>query len=326
MKKSSTAQVPASGALGATTALLPRPQLGWGDFHTVLAIAHHGSVATACNSLGMTHSTLLRKLDQIEHRLKTRLFDRARGRYAPTAAGAEIVQAARDFEPIATATEMRVKGQDLRPSGEVRVSAAPIVIEHLMVPVLAQFGSAFPEIQIELAALREHVSLRRREADVAIRIADTVPEWLVGRRLTEVQFKIFGPRRGMANVRLRSVAELARERRWVSFERDARDLKFDRWLADAVPDSSVVLRVDNFSNAATMVRAGLGIALLPAFVEAHLPDLRPLTAPISALQTPLWLVTHPELKDTTRVKVLMRAFGPALAHAVDLAQDEPRGD
>jgi DNA-binding transcriptional LysR family regulator len=321
-----TTQKTSAAALGADSPPLPRPQLAWTDFHTVLAIAQRGSVAKAYGALGMTHSTLLRKLEQIEHRLKTRLFERSRGRYTPTAAGAEIVQAARQFEPVAAATEMRVKGQDLRPSGEVRVSAAPIVIEHLLAPVLAQFGSAFPEIQIELAALREHVSLRRREADVAIRIADAVPEWLVGRKLTEVRFKIYGPQRGTASVRLRTVAELARERRWVSFERGARDLKFDRWLAGAVPESNVVLRVDNFSNAATMVRAGLGIALLPVFVEAHLPGLRPLTAPIAALQTPLWLVTHPELKDTTRIKVLMRAFGPALANAVDLAQDESSGD
>lgn len=324
MRRRAAPAAAVEAAVEATGTLSPRAQLGWSDFHTVLAIAQHGNVATACGPLGMTHSTLLRRLDQIEHRLKTRLFERSRGRYAPTAAGAEIVQAAREFEPIAAAAEMRVKGQDLRPSGEVRVSAAPIVIEQLLVPVLVQFGSAFPGIQIELAAQREHVSLRRREADVAIRIADAVPDWLVGRRLTEVQFKIYGPRRGMADAPVRSVAELARERRWVSFERGARDLKFDRWLAGSVPDASVVLRVDNFSNAATMVRAGLGIALLPAFVEAHLPDLRPLTAPIAALKTPLWLITHPELKDSTRVRVLMRAFGPALAHAVDQAQGESR--
>ncbi len=82
----------------------------------------------------------------------------------------------------------------------------------------------------------------------------------------------------------------------------------------------MVLRVDNFSHAATMVRAGLGIALLPVFVEACIDGLQPLSAPIAALQTPLWLITHPELKETTRVKVLLRAFGPALANAVNAAQ------
>lgn len=298
----------------------PRSQLAWSDFHTVLAIAQHGSVAQACPALGMTHSTLLRKLDQIESRLKARLFERARGRYTPTAAGAEIVEAARAFEPVAAATETRVKGLDLRPRGEVRVSAASVVIEHLMAPVLVQFASAFPEIQIELASTRDHVNLRRREAEVAIRIADAVSGWLVGRKLAELSFRIYGPAGGRGGVPLRPLPELARQRRWISFERDARDLKFDRWLAREVPESSVVLRVDDFSHAARLVRAGLGIALLPVFVEDQLDGLCPLTEPIEALRTPLWLITHPELMDTTRVKVLMRAFGPALANAATAAQ------
>lgn len=300
----------------------PRSQLAWSDFHTVLSIAHHGSVALACEAMAITHSTLLRKLDQIEHRLKTRLFHRSRGRYTPTEAGAEIVEAARSFEPVAAAAEMRVKGLDLRPRGEVRVTAAPIVIEHLLAPVLVQFASAFPEIQIELAATRDHVNLRRREAEVAIRIADTVPDWLVGRKLVDLKFRVYGPAAGRGRASLRPLPELARQRRWIGFERDARDLKFDRWLAREVPDASVVLRVDNFSHAATLVRAGLGIALLPVFVESRLDGLSPLTETVGALTTPLWLITHPELMDSMRVKVLMRAFGPALAHAASAAQQE----
>ena len=122
---------------------------------------------------------------------------------------------------------------------------------------------------------------------------------------------------------MRSVEELTHERRWIAFERDVRELKFDRWLDAQVPDASVVLRVDNFSHALRMVQAGLGIAVLPAFLEESVPQLLPLTGPIEALETPLWLLTHPELKNTMRIKVLLRAFGPALAHAVQAAQ-EPR--
>lgn len=292
----------------------------WTDFHLVLAVARESSVAKACITLGMTHSTLLRKLDQIETRLRTRLFERVRGRYTLTPAGHEIEQAARAFEPVARAAETRVLGQDLRPSGDVRVSVASIVVDYLLPPVLQQFATSFPEVQIELAVSRELVSLRRREADVAIRIADAIPDWLVGRKLADLEFKIYAQKRAGAPVRPRSVEELATERRWIGFERDARDLKFDRWLAAAVPDDSVVLRVDNFGNALTMVRAGLGIALLPAFLEGSVAELQPLSESIPALRTPLWLITHPELKNTTRVNVLMRAFAPALAHAAEAAQ------
>lgn len=297
-----------------------RPLLPWTDFHLVLAVARQRSVARACVGLGMTHSTLLRKLDQIESRLKARLFDRVRGQYALTPAGHEIEQAALAFEPIARAAETRVLGQDLAPSGQVRVAVASVVLDHLLPPVLAQFASAFPAVQIELAASRDHASLRRREADVAIRIADQVPDWLVGRQLAELQFQVFGVRRGPAASRLRPLSQLLAQRRWVALESDQRELKFDRWLAEQLPDENVVLRVDSFGHALTMVRAGLGIALLPSFVAASVADLVPLCAPIAALRTPLWLVTHPELKNTARVQVLMRAFGPALAHAVQQAQ------
>jgi len=197
-----------------------RSQVAWTDFHTVLVVAQYGIVARACGALGTTHSTLLRKLDQIEHRMRTRMFERTRGQYAPTAAGAEMVEVTRGFETLlAIAAETRISGQDLRPHGEVRVSAAPIVIDYLLAPALAQFGAAFPGIQIELSASRDHVSLRWREAEVAICIADTVPDWLVGRKLAHLRFRIYGSSRGGAILPLRAVCELTAGRRWISFER-----------------------------------------------------------------------------------------------------------
>ncbi len=308
-------------AAGTRTESAPpaRMRLAWSDFQVVLTVARLGSVAKASTALAVTHATLLRKLASIEQRLKSRLFDRVRGRYSLTAAGEEVAGAAERFEPLAREAELRVLGQDLRPSGQVRVAVAGIVIEHLLPPILSQFASAFPDVSIELVASREHVSLARREADVAIRVTDRVPDWLVGRKLAEIEFKVFGLRRRGLSSQLRSAAELSRQRRWICFERDARDLKFDRWLDVEVPDSSVVLRVDSFSHALTMVQAGLGIALLPAFLETTCPQLEALTPPIPGLQTPMWLVTHQELRNTMRVKVLMQAFGPALSHAVQSA-------
>lgn len=291
-----------------------RPSLPWSDFLVVHAIARHGSIAKATTSLGMSHATLLRRLEQIETRMQTPLFERVRGQYTLTAAGHEIDQAARAIEPIAMAAETRARGTDPRPSGEVRLNTSSIIATHLLPVVLAQFGTAFPEVRIELSTSRDHVNLRRRDADVALRIADTVPDWLVGRELGLLRFKVYARRSGRTAVALRDAAELSRQRRWIAFERDAVDQKFDRWLASQVEDSNVVLRVDNFTHAAAMARAGLGIALLPTFIEGSLVDLQPLTAPIAELDTPLWLVTHAELRNVPRIQVILRAFGPALAN------------
>ncbi len=258
----------------------------------MLAVARHGSVAKACVALGMTHSTLLRKLDSIESRLAAKLFERIRGRYTLTQAGHEIEQAAAAFESLAVAAETRVRGQDMRPSGDVRVAAASIVIEHLLPGVLAQFRSAFPEVTVELVASREHVSLSRREADVAIRVADQVPEWLIGRKLADLQFRIYGLSQGREKLPLVKLDELTRQRRWIGFERDARELKFDRWLATNVPESSVLLRVNGFGHALKMVQSGLGIAMLPMFLGEPAPELQALTEPIKVVANAA-LADHP---------------------------------
>lgn len=308
-----------------TPASITHARLSWSDFQLVWVVAQVGRLAHAAEAMAMSHVTLLRKLALIEDRLKARLFDRHRGRYMPTAAGEEIVEAARSMSPWAREAEMRVLGQDLRPSGQVRITAAGIIVGHLLPPVLARFGQDFPEVTLEFLTSRNHLSLARREADVALRVSDQVPDWLIGRKLANVDFKVFGLREpGEQPPRLRPFSALARQARWVSFESDARDLKFDRWLEDHVPDSSVALRVDSFEHALSMLRGGLGVALLPAFLEGRCPELQPLTASIPELRTPLWLITHKELRDTMRIKVVMQALGPALTQAIESGPESHR--
>ncbi len=296
---------------------LPRPQrqvLSWNDYLLVLEIARQGSVARAAQPLAMSHVTLLRKLDAIEARVKTRLFNRTRNRYVPTEAGEAVIEAAAAMAPLAQNAELRVLGKDLRPSGHVRVAVAGVVVEHLLPPVLKQFASAFPEVTMELVASRDHVSLARREADVAIRITDQIPDWLVGRLLGHMDFRVYTLRRRGLEPRLRDVQALVREgARWIGFEREATELKFDRWLNATVPAHQFVLHVDSFSHALTMLRAGLGVALLPTFVEASCADLQPLTPVVAELRTPMWVLTHQELRHSTRIKVLMQAVAPALS-------------
>ena len=131
---------------------------------------------------------------------------------------------------------------------------------------LFQFTTACPLVQIEFSASHEHFSLRRIGDDVAIRIADAVPYSPVGRRLGDVQFKVYELRRGRSRSFLREAKLWGLEPGWNGFERDARDLESERWLIEHVPPASVSLRVDVFSHELALGRAGLGRTLLSSFV------------------------------------------------------------
>src|SRR5512140_3073622 len=96
--------------------------LSWDDFRYVKAVAQGRSLASAADTLGVNHSTVFRRLAQIEGRLGSRLFERHRSGYTLTPCGEEMVRLAEQMENDIVGFEREVTGRDLRPSGELRVT------------------------------------------------------------------------------------------------------------------------------------------------------------------------------------------------------------
>ncbi|WP_236000613.1 helix-turn-helix domain-containing protein, partial [Bradyrhizobium uaiense] len=87
--------------------------LDWNDLRLVLAVAREGSLSGAARKLGVTHSTVFRRLGTIETAIGTRLFERFRDGYAPTPAGETAAASAARLEDEVLALERRLAGQDL---------------------------------------------------------------------------------------------------------------------------------------------------------------------------------------------------------------------
>lgn len=77
--------------------------------------------------------------------------------------------------------------------------------------------------------------------------------------------------------------------------------------------ANVKVRVDIFNATAAMLRTGIGIGLLPTFMEAAHPELVAVSEPIPELAAPIWMLTHPDLRQTARVRAFMQHVGDALA-------------
>ena len=86
-----------------------------------------------------------------------------------------------------------------------------------------------------------------------------------------------------------------------------------RWMREHLVPEQVRVRVDIFNAAAAMLRTGIGVAVLPTFMEERLPELVAVSEVIPALDVPLWMLTHPDLRGTARVKAFMRFVGDAVA-------------
>src|SRR5258705_6745364 len=105
--------------------------LSWDDFRYVKAIADTRSLAGAAESLGVNHSTVFRRLGQIEQQLGSRLFERGRSGYALTPCGEQMVQLAERMGQDLVSFERNATRQDLRPSGEFRLTTSDLALLHL---------------------------------------------------------------------------------------------------------------------------------------------------------------------------------------------------
>jgi DNA-binding transcriptional LysR family regulator len=275
--------------------------LSWDDFRYVKAIAETRSLAGAAEVLGVNHSTMFRRLGQVEHQLGSRLFERNRGGYALTPCGEEMVRLAERMDEDIVTFQRKVTGHDLRPSGELRITTNDTLLTHLLTEVLAAFHRAYPAIVLDLVVSNQSLNLSKRDADVAVRATDRPPEALVGRRVVGIAWAIHGPAGAADGFDVRE----ARRHDWVGFGDNLAGLKAARWLRENTGGERIVYRSNTVLGLAEAAAAGIGLALLPCFIGAAMPGLARLAPPDPALESGLWLLTHPDLRHTARVRAFL---------------------
>jgi DNA-binding transcriptional LysR family regulator len=280
----------------------------WNDLRLVLAVVREGTLSGAARGLGVTHSTVFRRLGAIEEQMGVRLFERFRDGYVPTPAGETAAQSATRLEDEVLALERKLSGQDLRPFGRVRITTTDTLSSILMRHVPAM-RALHPEIELEIAISNAMANLTRREAEIAIRPTPEPPEILVGRRVADIAHAIYGSR---AYLSRRDDKDLSTHD-WIGLDDALASTVIARWMHENVPAAHITCRVDALPALRAAAVAGLGLALLPCYVGDLASGLRRITP--KALAEPrsaLWLLTHDDLKRTARIRATLDFLAKAL--------------
>jgi DNA-binding transcriptional LysR family regulator len=290
--------------------------LAWDDFRLIDAIAATRNLPAAAAWLGIDHSTVFRRLKQVEALLGTPLFERHRAGYTLTSAGEEIAAlAARVDEDITTVTR-RLAGQVPAPSGEVRLATSDSILSDLLMPMLARLRQANPAIRLDVVTGNAALNLSRRDADVAVRATDAPPDTLVGRRAARIAWALYGA----------AGQERGHAPDWVCLGDNLSGLRVVREAQAMVPVERLVGRFDTVLGLAHAVAAGLGIGHLPCFLGDAWAGLERLATPEEAYATDLWLLTHPDLRNTPRIRAVLDSLAESIAEKRPLIEGRaPRG-
>jgi len=284
----------------------PFKNLAWDDFRLIKAIADARGLPAAAAEIGVNHSTVFRRLGQIEEALGVKLFERHRTGYALTPAGEEIVAAAERVDEEITAVTRKLVGREVEPSGELRVTTNDSLLVHLLTPLFARFRAHHPKVRLDIVLTNQALNLSKRDADVAIRATDKPPETLVGRRIAQIAWALYGrasdfPEPGDQDGDTSSLFD----RPWVSLGDSMAAFKAVRFVQAHVAPENIVYKLNTVLGLAEAIEAGLGIGHLPCFIGDARPALVRLAPPDADFAAELWLLTHPDLRHNARVRALM---------------------
>ena len=288
--------------------------LDWDDLRLFSTLAHAGSVRRAGKQLDVHASTVARRLQHLEDRLRVRLFNRNPNGLALTDAGHEALDRVdRWAEEIAT-LEQDLSGRDDEIGGRLRVSI-PALIRTAIVAIGGDFATAYPEVELVLRVDDgEKPDPGRAEVDVAIRITDEPPEHLLGRLVGRVGFAAFASADYLEGV---DVARAPSSAVWVA--------------DDPVTDAESLIKRLDFANVPARVhcadpdtkldafRDGIGIGVLPEVVGSGTEDLVAVSARDYGEKTGLWLLAHSDHRGVARVQRFMQFVADACATVENLA-------
>lgn len=277
----------------------------WDDLKFVLAVAKAGSVTKAARSLGVTHSTVSRRLTALEERMGTRLFDRLPEGFTATVAGEEAIETARRMEVEVLSLDTRITARDAELEGPLRVTAAQLVFQVQLADIVARFKERHPQIDVTMNAANEILSLHRREADIAVRVTDKPDESLFG-RLATGQNRCFYVSRDFARRFQEAYRDSLTTARvpFVAFKWWGNQVPKE--LRERYPNGEVATVTDDMITMHAAVRAGMGIGRLPCFLGDPDPELMRLPGVEPTRYFDIWILTHPDLKNVARIRTFLR--------------------
>jgi molybdate transport repressor ModE-like protein len=275
--------------------------LDWNDLRYVVAVARQGSAAAAARVLGVSHATVLRRIQAIEQGLGSALFERLPTGYVVTEAGRTLTDAGEAIDTAIVDARRLIEGRTADLSGTLRFTTTDSLAYTVMPALLASFRQRCPAITVEMLVTNNVLDLDKRDADVTLRASVNPPDSWVGMRLVRMDFGAYA-----------STAYLAAhpntpwtDMDWLVPDGPLASSPSSRWLRSVIPPERMVLKVDSFMGLCALAQAGMGATVLPRFVAASAADLTLLAMAPPSASVDIWILTHADLKKSGRISAFV---------------------
>lgn len=277
-------------------------QFDWNLVRSFLAITRSGSLTAAAKRLKIDYSTLSRRIAALEASLGAQLFDRRTSGSSLTDAGQRLLEMAEQMDQLATSAAQSIGDSTLQATGAVRIGTPDGFGTKFLAPRLGGLSVRHPDLTIELVAMPREFNLSRREADIAVGLAQPSEGRLHSRKLTDYELGLYASRDYIAgNAPIETSADVP-SHRFISYIDDlifSPELEYAHFVS---PDLRPAIKSSNLIAQLNSTIAGAGLCVLPCFIANSEPQLVRVLPAFKLIRT-FWLLLHSDLRNIARVRV-----------------------
>ena len=277
--------------------------VSWEDLRILLALYRSGSLLKAGQVLGMSTSTVGRRIDALEAAMGAKLVRR-------TASGTHLEDGALALVELALDLDngLRVLHRDQHDiAGKVRISA-PDGMAAMVGQALHEFLRTFPGIEVELVGENRMADVAKREADIALRLVRSTSSVLIEKHVSTLRFGLYGSkdfveRNIVGGLFLPQHADYIP---FIGLDSQWKDLPHERWMTQ-LGAKLFPFRSSSYPAILEAVRRGLGVTAVPEHGSLTGGLMRISTSKPSPTQ-PVYLVYHRDLRRAKHVRSAVSAI------------------
>ncbi|MFT7561936.1 MAG: DNA-binding transcriptional LysR family regulator [Flavobacteriales bacterium] len=284
--------------------------MDWDTIKLFLALYRSGSARAVALSLDTSASTITRKITQLEKGLNVKLFNRSSGGFQLTEHGSELLQVALRMENDAYEIERKLLAKNSIMQGNIRITLPNHLVMSPLMNYFSEFSNKNPKVELEIIPSWDSFDLNRGEADIALRLyykGGNPPGELIGSKIVDVYCGSYANKHYISTHDLDDRGSAS----WIGWDDST---PYPDWVVSSTyPHLPAKHKINDPFAQLRAAKAGHGLAMLPCFMCDGEDDLVRLPDNHRWHRFDLWMLSHPDLRDTAR----FREFRQFIKHKFD---------
>ncbi|MFG1399890.1 LysR family transcriptional regulator [Roseixanthobacter pseudopolyaromaticivorans] len=277
----------------------------WNDLIFFLELARLGRLLPVARRLKVDHTTVSRRISELEKDLELKLFDRKPDGFVLTEHGHRLFAMAERMEQEASSIEETIQASPSAPKGSVRVASMEGIGAFYLAERFAELTQKEPGLVVELVTERHLINLTKREADISISFVPPQGQRLAVRKVGCFRLALYAAPDYMRRFGMPTARDQLPSHLFVDYVEDLVAIQPVHWLLDVLDPPKVSFRSTSMHAQQNAIARGAGIGLLPLFSAKSNARLIPILPDEVVVMRDIYVSVHEDLEFMGRFRAVL---------------------